>query len=102
MLPGRSLRGAVILCGQQPEQGRCWVLWVKLPARGLHLTAPGRFTSRQGPSEGHFSCMRLIKESFQLPGSDVGKKALVWGCPRESLLQPPAATVGKGCSFPVY
>lgn len=101
MLPDQCLWGAGML--RLPEQGSCWVRWVKRPARGLHLAALGRFTSGQGSPEGHFTSTRLIKGLFQLPGSDVvGKKALAWGRPWESLLQPPAATPGKGCSFPLY
>lgn len=42
MVPDVSLQGAVILWLQQPEQDACWVLWVKLPACGLHPTEPGR------------------------------------------------------------
>lgn len=75
MLPDRSPRGAEIL----RLRGSCWVLWVKLPARGLHLAAPVRFTSGQGSSEGRCGCTRRIKGPFQLPGSEMGKKALAWG-----------------------
>lgn len=45
--------------------------------------------------------MMLTKGLLQLPGSDMGKKALAWGCPWGSLLQPPAATAGRGCSSPM-
>lgn len=91
MVPDESLWGAVIPWLQQPEQDSCWVLWVKLPACGLRPTAPDRSTGRQGSSEGHFICTKLIKGLFQLPGSDTGKKELVWDCLQEPLLQPPTA-----------
>lgn len=90
-MPGRSLQGAVIPRLQQPEQDACWVLWVKLPACGLHPTVPDCSTGRQGSSEGHLSCTRLIKGLFQLPGSDTGKKELVWDSLQEPLLQNPTA-----------
>lgn len=72
MVPDRSLQGAVIPWLQQPEQDSCWVLVVKLPACCLHPTEPDRSKGRQDSSEGHFSCTRLIKGLFQLPGSGGG------------------------------
>lgn len=92
-MPDESLWGAEIPWLQKPEQDSCWVLWVKLPAWGLHPTVPEHSTGRQGSSEGHFSRTRLIKGLFQLPGSDTRKKELVWDCLQEPLLQPPTAKV---------
>lgn len=74
MVPDGSLQGAVIPWLQQLEQDACWVLWVKLPACGLHPTVPDCSTGRQGASEGHFSCTRLIKGLFQLPDQTQGRK----------------------------
>lgn len=52
---------------------------------------PSPHRARQGSSEGHFSCTRLIKGLVQLPASAAGKKELVWDCLQEPLLQNPAA-----------
>lgn len=74
--------------------GEAASLWPSAPSSSsLH--------KHQGSSEALLS-VRLIKGLFQLLGSDMGKKALAWGCPQESMLQPPAATAGKGCSCLMY